>query len=369
MHTRIIITILLILLLTACHHGNPWAQKTVDTLDLIRAHLVTEAPGPVDVSNPAFMKNMAVHYQEALVLSKQVHDASGYHRVIEYFMKSFDDSNIRLSHFPDPGARQMSHDASLPFTLQHLTPTVVWISIPSFLLENGDEIAWAKKIISLAPSLRDDKTIVIDLRGNAEGDVDWGAVFLQNLYGVHDLEWRVYQSAVGTDQYRVSDYAVSTLQEQTKALKQVFGQHSAAYRHAKTQLTAMRAVLERGDQLYPATVPLPVKPISMVVIPPLYKGSLILITDGACNNACLNFIALAKQFPRVSLLGQPTNANTFYTHSSVPVYLDDGVELHFGYVIERNRLRASHQAYVPDMLYSGNMKDTPAVKQWVLTKL
>lgn len=357
-------------LLTACHK-NTWRDKTVNNVDLIHAHILTESPGSIDPSNPGFMKDMSIHYEKALKMADQVNNYVGYYGVLNYFVNSFQDSNITLTHFTAPMSTKAVDLKQQPFTLTQLTPDTIWLSWPTFSLDDAQTILWVKKILSLAPSFRDEKNIVIDLRGNAEGDFDWGAVFLKKLYGAVYYQWMMDSSQQIVYQYRVSDYTINSVQQSVQQLKKTFGESSVEYQQTNTTLNTLKAVFERGDEWYPDTVPATklIKLTSTVHPMPLYHGRLLLITDSRCNNACLTFISIAKQFPHVVLLGQTTNANTFYTQSSEPIYLNDGVQLHFGDAIEQNRRRGSNQSYQPDKYYSGDMSDTASLQSWVLREI
>jgi len=366
----IVLLIFATMFITACHKAT-WRDKTVKTLDLIHAHLLTESPGAIDPDNPGFMKNMAIHYQQALSMANQVNDYAGYYQVLNYFITSFQDSNIYLSHFAAPLSQQDSVEKPLPFAMTQLTPDTLWFSWPTFSLDDTQTMLWVKKIVNFAPSLRDEQNMVIDLRGNAQGDFNWGAVFLKKLYGVAYYQWLMSQSQQMVNQYRVSDYAIASVQQSAQQLKNTFGSSSPETVQINTTLNTLNAVFERGDQWYPASLPAQSSAsLTSTVRPaPLYRGRLVLIADGRCNNACLNFIMLAKQFPQVELLGQTTNADTVYTHASEPVYLDDGAQLHFGCVIEQHRRRGSNQPYQPDERYTGDMSDTTALQSWVLSQI
>lgn len=467
----------LICLLTACRKDT-WSEKTYQNLDLIHAHILTEAPGPVDPQNPNFMQNMSVHYQNAVRLARRVRHYGGYYAVLQYFVNSFHDTNIRLENFnfPEPvfypgfilsyngarafvskaghlrrsnvppvGARFLDchgdtlamfmqknvfpyygnaklqaswylavprmfvkiqnpfvewpkvcrfevngqvkryrlkwHDTSganlrrffalasfryqPKFTIKQISPALVWINWPTFMPKSNEELLWMKKILRRLPSLRDDQVVTIDVRGNRGGNLDWGKLLLERLYGKTYFDWVLAQHPAFFRQYRVSEYAIKAARQKSEKIRRVFGPSSREYEDAQKTLTDLRAAFERGDQLYPHRAPAYIRQTTEVIPAPLYSGKLIIVTDGRCNNMCLNFIAIAKAFPSVEIYGKQTNADTYYTQSRQPIFLAGDVSLHFGYAIERHRGRGSNEPYYPNKRYPHDINNTAALEAWL----
>lgn len=96
-----IFLILFSCLLLACHQET-WRERTVENLNIIKAHILTESPGPIDEVNPNFSSRMNAHYEDALKMAARVNTYGGYFAVLNYFVNSFHDSNIYFSDFAEP---------------------------------------------------------------------------------------------------------------------------------------------------------------------------------------------------------------------------------------------------------------------------
>src|SRR3990167_6958921 len=116
MYRYILVLLITLSCLTACHKTT-WRNKTVNNLDLIHAHILTESPGAIDPNNPDFMKNMTVHYNQALSMANQVNDYAGYYQVLNNFVNSFQDSNITLTHFAPSLPKQSVNTKQYAFTM------------------------------------------------------------------------------------------------------------------------------------------------------------------------------------------------------------------------------------------------------------
>ena len=80
-----IFLILFSCLLLACHQET-WRERTVENLNIIKAHILTESPGPIDEVNPNFSSRMNAHYEDALKMAARVNTYGGYFAVLNYFV-------------------------------------------------------------------------------------------------------------------------------------------------------------------------------------------------------------------------------------------------------------------------------------------
>ena len=68
----------------------------------------------------------------------------------------------------------------------------------------------------------------------------------------------------------------------------------------------------------------------------------------------------------VTIIGEPTLADTYYTEVRVKQLPSKLSTLQFPMQVIRNRKRLSNKPYLPRYVFPGNINDTITIKKWVL---
>lgn len=246
-----------------------------------------------------------------------------------------------------------------------------WISIPTFSPDGDAEVNSLRNAIRAVEALQKSELVVLDVRGNSGGNSQWGHDILAALYGREMVEAASgrLDSSGSFAEWRVSppnhDYIVSFL----PTLQDQFGADSAFYR-AFSQLTVdMGEAILAGRNLVrqPEVSSAPAKIKDWPTNPVTAK--VVLLTDGRCGSACLDFADLFRTIPGTIHAGQETSADTVYMDLR-SVDLPSGLaSMGFAMKVYRNRPRANNQPYEPTEAYDGDIGDTNAVRAWLVERL
>ena len=101
-----------------------------------------------------------------------------------------------------------------------------------------------------------------------------------------------------------------------------------------------------------------------------HKGKVVLLTSRNCFSSCLSFVDTLKQVPGLIHMGEPTNGDTIYTQVAITSssYLKEDYLITVPIKAYKKRWRGDNQAYVPDVIYEGNIYTDP-LQDWVLDQL
>lgn len=253
-----------------------------------------------------------------------------------------------------------------PFAVEETEPGRYWISLPTFSPKSGAEEDALRAAIGAVSGMRAAKSIVLDVRGNGGGSSQWGDDIIQSLFG--DDMLRAAGEQVSPEncfaEWRVSranyDYLVRILPDLTDR----FGKNSSMVLAFKKLASNLEAALVTGQtfvrqppsETKRAAGPLPKSPVTAKVV---------LLTDGRCASACLDFADLLRAIPGVVHAGTETSADTSYMEvRDVPLPSGFG-SLGFAMKVYRNRARGNNEPYAPRWTYEGNIGDSAAVKAWI----
>lgn len=252
------------------------------------------------------------------------------------------------------------------FAITHPADGVAWVTIPSFAENRDDNRAGLEQLVDSMPALRGEDLIVFDVRGNRGGNSWWGARLAEALFG-EEYVGRV-ESALDQGvriDWRASEGNADFIENNTLPR---FEPGSDTHEYLQNVVEAMRAGLEGGDPLVSLTNDTSTR--SPLEIEPVPLGErVILLTDGWCASACLDFADVLLAIPGVRHLGAATYADAVYIDNR-GIVLPSGLgQLGFSMKVYRNRPRGNNEPYVPDVPYPGDRWDTAALQAWVLDTL
>jgi hypothetical protein len=239
----------------------------------------------------------------------------------------------------------------------------LWVSIPRFA--GPDTLPQLEKLVADAPSWRRASRIVFDLRGNDGGDSAWGTRILEALYGKAYVEQVVEPKVDPPREYvewRASKGNLEYLGTLVARLAKEAGPGSDETREFDGVRRQMREAVGTKQSLVPERSSPPGRRARLES--PVHARVLV-VTDGRCASACLDFVDELLVLPESHQLGWPTSADSTYLELR-PIPLPGGhAQLLLAMKVYRNRLRGDNEPYTPFYRFHGEIADTPALEQFV----
>jgi len=238
-----------------------------------------------------------------------------------------------------------------------------WVTLGYFAPENTEQAAAFHAAIAAAPSLRNKRFIVLDVRGNGGGPYNWFMGYLRGLYGQPYADYYATARLHIRGVYRLSPAYIALDDESAR-------QADAFKTPADPTFEINDAVDERelkraraaGDPLFKAA-PIPIvrgaAPTNSV------RAQVYVLTDYGCASACIGFVDELKLFPGVRQIGLPTYVDS-RSGTSVSVPLPSGnATAHLASMTRDGRQRDDNVAQVPSLRFTGDIRDDRAVERWV----
>lgn len=256
-----------------------------------------------------------------------------------------------------------------PFAVRDFGPRGVWIAIPTFDAGDDGGAAEAKlaDLVARAEGWRGRDPIVFDVRGNGGGNSQWGQDILTRLYGRELFDARLAPEQGKTYvEWRVSPGNLAHLEELLPEIEAQFGAGSETAVWGRRIRDGLRRALAAGQALYRDDAPPSPAPARAEGEPKSpVAGRVVLLTDGACGSACLDFCDSVRLLPGTLHVGRQTFADTDYMElREVP--LPSGAA-HLGLPIKvyRDRPRGNNEPYTPQVPFPGDIADTAALEAWI----
>ena len=250
--------------------------------------------------------------------------------------------------------------AAPPTGLKYLGDGRYWIHVHNFMPSAQDNIA-IERLIKDIEKINDARLVVFDTRGNRGGNSIIGAKLIHALLG-DELANNLFANSQAYAMWRVSPFALNTLQKTLLDINKNYGTDNDSYRFVRALERSMEGALAvKQKWLKQPEVSLP----SLSGKNTEFKGKLALITDSHCASACLDFADPILHVPGSIHLGLPTGADTQYIdigHTKLPSQTTFWLPLK----VWRGRARGHNQAYTPIFSYEGDINDTEGVQTWAL---
>lgn len=246
-----------------------------------------------------------------------------------------------------------------------------WIRVHTLEADGAWEAFYAQ-VESMAEAIRAGSHIVIDLRGVSAGDVNstaFGYRLANRIWGPDYFVSRQPGSAnIG---YRVSAANRQWFAEALARMEAdpVFVQMNAAtIEETRAIVAAFDEAAAAGQQSFTRAGP-PALPDSGE--PNAVGGQVIILTDGACTQGCLDFVDALLRMPNTRHVGGVTGADSIYIEPTVLTLPSNAARLSYGHKAWLDRSRRSNQPYTPaeGLRFTGNMADDEAVRAFVASVL
>ncbi|MGE0009706.1 MAG: S41 family peptidase [Candidatus Babeliales bacterium] len=251
--------------------------------------------------------------------------------------------------------------------LTYFDEDCVWVRIPSFYLNTEEVVAAMNKLLCDLETIRTARIIVLDIRGNGGGADAWGDKIILHLFGttVYDTV-KQKQHGQKFDEHRVSKCFIESTQkhfenscapENMKAQwQEMLTNLKQAYNDKKQFSRLIYDEVDMEDRSR-AEVQCTTNPVN---------GTVYLLTDGAVCSASLSFADLCLGVPEIIHIGRPTGGDTVFMDCLFAPTENNNFEVLLPSLIRRKRIcRENNQCYVPKHTFTGDMRDTQALQQWV----
>jgi hypothetical protein len=252
------------------------------------------------------------------------------------------------------------------FSLRRPTAELAWVTIPSFAENVDDNRTGLERVIASVPAVRDARWIVFDVRGNRGGNSAWGRLVLAALLGEAYAD--SLADAVDGDAYVEWRASADNAAFIERATLPRYQPGSAQHAQLRRLVDTLRAAAAAGATLVEWGRKSRTVERGRVREHPL-GTRIVLLTDGWCASACLDFADLVLAVPGARHAGAATSADAVYIDNRA-VALPSGFGL-FGFSMKvwRNRTRTHNQPYVPTLVYPGDRWETAALQSWLIGAL
>lgn len=245
-----------------------------------------------------------------------------------------------------------------------------WITLSSFS-PGPDGIVIYDEIFAeleaLGDGIRDDRAIVLDLRGNKGGSSSWSRRIAEKLWGKDAVEWAMAEYFRETEIWYLADggniayFGGLGANLRERGLPEIA--EWADDLHAS--LIAAHAVGETFyKQSFGQELLAKAKPTMPRALPPVY-----VIVDGGCVSACLDAVDTFTRFNGVKLVGSPTSADTEYLEIRREPLPSGRGSVILPTKIWVKRPRGSGEVYHPDILVADLDWTTETMTKHILSDL
>lgn len=238
-----------------------------------------------------------------------------------------------------------------------------WVKLGYFDASDADRAKALHAAIEMAPTLRNKRFIVLDVRGNGGGPYNWFMAYLRGLYG------QAYADHYATARLRIRPvYRLSpayiALDREDAAVASDFGQpadppnetNEAGNKRLQDQAIAA------GKPLFRA-LPIPMLKSDAAPKNPV-RAQVFVLTNYACASACIGFVDELKQFPGVRQIGLPTAVDS-RSGTAVEVELPSKkATVMIAAMTRDGRLRDENVPQDPSIRFDGDIRDDQAVETW-----
>jgi hypothetical protein len=242
---------------------------------------------------------------------------------------------------------------------------VAWVTVPSFAENVADNKKGLERLIAELPGQRSARLIVFDVRGNRGGNSSWGIRLLQALFGddyVRAIEGRV-SSGVYT-QWRASKGNADFIEQSTMPR---YEKGSRDYEWLRGVVSEIRTALAGNQALTPApTGAGAVRQRGGAAATHDLGQKVVLLTDGLCGSACLNFADVLLAIPGVRHAGTTTFADAIYIDNRSILLPSQLGFFGFSMKVYRNRGRKHNEPYAPSLVYPGASWDMRSLQDWLI---
>lgn len=340
-----------------------WTSRSVQDVEFVHETILRHHPGAVDPENPGFVEMMEEAYRQAMALAEKAETPADHHAALKAYTGAFNDGHLRtftlvslIEAYRESGEiAPLSSDAS-GIDIQGGR---AWITIGSFSEQRASIAELTEEIEARADSLRSLDTVVFDLRGNTGGNSGFGnriakALWTEDLF----MDW-VPATAAGVD-WRASPENAEHVRGIAKSYAEK-GRTASAEAWTGIAESIEAAVAEGEDY---ARQNFYTHETQRALESPV-SARVVVITDGKCASACLDFMDNLMALPDVLHIGEETGSDTQYIETRPTDSPSRFARLIVPVKVYRDRLRPADGTYVPEVAVEASGLDWDAVEMLI----
>lgn len=259
--------------------------------------------------------------------------------------------------------------ATPPVGARVLADGTRWFSLSSF--DGNPEGPTAKALVPLIAGMERDeaalrraRAIVLDLRGNGGGSSNWPLQIARILWGRTAVD-ALPANETAVD-WRVSDANLAAMEEYRRQFATSPDTSAEARAWVEQVHAGLRSARLAGQSLWrqsdDAGSKAPALRQASVTALPL--SPIFVLTDWGCGSACLDAVDMWVALGGIHV-GQETSADTLYMDLRQERLPSGMGSVALPMKVYRGRARRSNQPARPVHLFSGDMRDTAALEQWI----
>jgi len=310
--------------------------------------------------------------------------------------------SIDLDYINSPDAdRDAAYRAAAPISdgklgMETWGPGRYWLTVHT-LADSPELDAFLNQVEAQAANLRSADVLVVDLRGASEGSRPnayrlanrlWDPEYVRMHWPpATNVVFRVSQgnrdyfagiaAKLKADPKYSTDRAIWDAEHTAEAIVAGFDQAIAAHQNtfvftppppapdetAAAAAAAPGAAAPAQPGAAPAAGAVPPPPPPPATNP--VKGKVYILTDYACQNACLDFMDLVSRLPNVAQAGNTTGTDTIFVEPETVIL--GNARLTFPLRAWLDRPRASNVAYTPaaNLTWTGPYNDENGFRAWL----
>lgn len=266
--------------------------------------------------------------------------------------------------------------AAYKFPAAHeFAPQFFWVAASDFQLNSTEAYHHHQKLLHDLEGAGDTALVVFDLRGNNGGSSLIGHSLLKTFFGKENYDFLRHEYAAklpdSDAQFRASWSFYWSYDFLLKQQKANHGENDDTVKSLQSLLNVLKKSLDAHENFFlqssVSTEVIPAEEITASAPSWKFQGPVFVVTDQDCLSACLDFVDMIKLIPGSVHLGQPTNADTVYTQVAPMWHEYQKEALSFFVPVKKynKRLRVDNQAYVPDVIYEGDITKDQQLETWV----
>jgi hypothetical protein len=347
--------------------GSSPNELVLKDIDFITQTILENHPGPKNTHDPHFMNTLNNAHREAIADVKKVTSEKEHIALLKKYIKHFNDEHLGISTKSQHPNTSKPMPQTRDFSSRKFIPDITWVTLPTFGPNNKEQIKQLQDIITQMPKLRNNRLIIVDVRGNGGGDSAWGEEIIKALFGkeyaenkINDLYHNVYCD------WRVSEGNAEHMHAIMVEYNKQFGEQSKEVEWASKIYNQLADTIKKGAVFSKEYNNKPVQQDKKSYPQNMCHAKIMVLIDKGCFSACLNFLDQLKALAHpVLFVGQTTNADTPYMGGRSVELPSKLGQFQFPIKVYRNRRRGSNQPHHPDVIYPGNINDTEKIELWL----
>jgi hypothetical protein len=247
----------------------------------------------------------------------------------------------------------------------------VWVFLPTFAPLNEEVCESLRESARQLGNVQDGDLVILDLRGNRGGNLQWGVDLLKALFGddyYHQEMGKAYQENNQFILHRISDKNILKKEE----IYETFIKHKVNEEQTQSiekLIFEMKEAKKTGSLYFIEPNRFGLASSSLDSLMPLTarcRPRILVITDSWNTSATTSFLDQLKILTSFEQVGWPTGAETWYTELNSEALPSGLATLYFPQVYYTKRFRLPGECHIPTIFWPSEPKEITPDNQFIL---